>query len=143
VKEIVVGNLNGIRESIDYGDRLNQRLHAWPYRKLVNMLKYKGALVGIIVRDDVDEDNTSKTCHSCGAIKTSNRKRRGLYACSCGWRAQADANGALNIFERAFQVSPVKGSSGRVARPAVVSYLLGWHGVAEPKRKNKFLRASA
>lgn len=45
--------------------------------------------------------------------------------------------------ERAFQVSPIKGSGGRVARPAAVSFLLGWHGVAEPKRKNKFLRASA
>jgi len=142
VKEIAIGNLNGIRGSVDYGDRLNQRLHAWPYRKLVNMLKYKGALAGIIVRDDVDEDNTSKTCHSCRVIKTSNRKRRGLYACSCGWKAQADVNGALNIYERVFQVSPVKGSSGRVARPVVVSYHLGWHGVVEPKRRTD-LRASA
>ncbi|KUK32281.1 MAG: Transposase, IS605 OrfB family [Thermoanaerobacterales bacterium 50_218] len=143
VKEIAIGNLNGIRESIAYGDRLNQRLHAWPYRKLANMLKYKGALVGILVRDDVDEENTSITCHACAQVAASNRRHRGLYACSCGWRAQADVNGALNIFERAFQVSPVKGSSGRVARPAVVSYRLGWHGVAEPKRKGKFLRASA
>ncbi|WP_428837352.1 hypothetical protein [Thermacetogenium phaeum] len=68
-------------------------------------------------------------------MKTSNRKRRGLYTCSCGWKAQADVNGALNIFERAFQVSPVKGSSGRVARPAAVSYRLGWHGVVEPERR--------
>ncbi|MGI9951295.1 transposase [Moorellaceae bacterium AZ2] len=143
VKEIVIGNLSGIREGIDYGDRLNQRLHAWPYRKLINMLKYKGELVGITVRDDIDEENTSKTCHSCGVKKASNRRHRGLYICFCGWRAQADVNGALNIYERAFQVSPVKGSSGRVARPAVVSYRLGWHGGAEPERRNKALRASA
>jgi transposase len=26
-----------------------------------------------------------------------------MYSCSCGWKAQADMNGALNIFERAFQ----------------------------------------
>lgn len=142
VKEIAIGNLNGIRESIDYGDRLNQRLHAWPYRKLINMLKYKGALVGILVRDDTDEEDTSITCHVCGKVAAFNRRHRGLYACSCGWRAQADVNGALNIFERAFQVSPVKGSSGRVARPAVVSYRLGWHGVAEPKRRGKQKRAS-
>lgn len=143
VKEIAIGNLNGIRESIAYGDRLNQRLHAWPYRKLINMLKYKGALVGILVWDDVDEEKTSITCHACGEVAASNRRPRGLYACSCGWRAQADVNGALNIYERAFQVSPAKGSSGRVARPAVVSYRLGWHGVVEPKRKGKPLRASA
>ena len=138
VKEIAIGNLDGIRESIDYGDRLNQRLHAWPYRKLVNMLKYKGALTGIVVRDDA-----SKTCHGCGVVKASNRKQRGLYACSCGWRVQADINGALNIYERAYKVSSVRGSSGRVARPAAVSFLLGWHGVVEPKRKDKTLRASA
>jgi len=36
----------------------------------------------------------------------------------------------------------LKGSRGRVARPAVVSYPLGWQGVAEPKRRDKALRAS-
>lgn len=143
VKEVVVGNLDGIRESIDYGKRLNQRLHAWPYRKLIDMLKYKGTLAGIMVRDDVDENSTSITCHACGKVVASNRIHRGLYVCSCGWKAQADVNGALNIYEKAYKVSPVKGSSGRVARPAVVSYQLGWHGVAEPKREGKPLCASA
>ncbi|WP_240610918.1 hypothetical protein [Ammonifex thiophilus] len=51
-------------------------------------------------------------------------------------------NGALNIFERAYEVSPVKGSSGRVARPVVLSLRMGWHGVHKPKRKGKTLRAS-
>ncbi|WP_448516327.1 RNA-guided endonuclease InsQ/TnpB family protein, partial [Pseudothermotoga sp.] len=55
VKEIAIGDLNGIRQGIGYGDRLNQRLHAWPYRKLIDMLKYKGALAGILVRDNVNE----------------------------------------------------------------------------------------
>ena len=142
VKEIAIGDLNGIRQGIDYGDRLNQRLHTWPYRKLIDMLKYKGALAGILVGDNVDEKSTSVTCHICGKVVASNRRHRGLYVCSCGWRTQADINGALNIYERAYQVSPMKGSSGRVARPAVVSYLLGWHGVAEPKREGKPLRAS-
>ncbi|WP_369018480.1 transposase [Thermatribacter velox] len=143
VKEIAIGDLNGIRESVDYGKWLNQRLHAWPYRKLINMLRYKGALVGVTIRDDVEEKSTSIACHACGKVMPSNRRYRGLYICPCGWRAQADVNGALNIFERVHQVSPVKGSSGRVARPAVVSYLLGWHGVAEPKREGKPLRTSA
>lgn len=142
VGEIAIGAITGIREGIDYGDRLNQRLHAWPYRKLINMLKYKGALAGIAVRDDVDERSTSARCHICGRVLPSNRKHRGLYVCSCGWRAQADVNGSLNIFERAYEVSPVKGSSGRVARPVVLSLHLGWHGVHEPKRRNKSLRAS-
>ncbi|WP_448516674.1 RNA-guided endonuclease InsQ/TnpB family protein, partial [Pseudothermotoga sp.] len=142
VGEIAIGDPTGIRDRIDYGARMNQRLHAWPYRKIIDMIRYKAALVGIVVRNNVDERGTSRTCHACGKVRESSRVHRGLYRCPCGWTAQADVNGALNIYERAHQVSPVKGSSGRVARPAVVSYLLGWHGVAEPKRKGKPLRAS-
>ncbi len=47
--------------------------------------------------------------------------------------ALRDVDGALNIYERAFQVSPVKGSGGYVVRPVVRSSHLGWHGVHEPK----------
>ena len=141
VGEVVVGDLSGLREGLDYGEVLNQRLHAWPYRKLVEILRYEGALMGIKVYE-VEERKTSLTCHACGKTSPSNRRHRGFYACSCGWRAQADVNGALNIYEWAFQVSPVKGSSGRVARPVVRSFRLGWHGVHEPKRKGSLLRAS-
>lgn len=131
VGEVVVGDLSGLREGLDHGEVLNQRLHAWPYRKLVETLRYKGPLMGIAVRE-VEERKTSIACHACGKASPSNRRHRGLYACSCGWKAQAVVNGALNIYERAFQVSPVKGSSGRVARPVVRSFRLGWHGVHEP-----------
>jgi len=141
VGEVVVGNLSGLREGLDYGEVLNQRLHAWPYRKLVEILRYEGALMGIKVYE-VEERKTSLTCHACGKASPSNRRHRGFYACSCGWKAQADVNGALNIYEWAFQVSPIKGSSGRVARPVVRSFRLGWHGVHEPKRKGSLLRAS-
>jgi IS605 OrfB family transposase len=133
VREIATGDLNGIREGIDYSDSVNQRLHHWPYRKIIHMIRYKGELVGIEVKDRIDERNTSRICHRCGQILASNRKHRGFYSCSCGWKVQADVNGALNIFERAFQVSPVRRSSGRVARPVAMSYLPGWHGITEPK----------
>jgi putative transposase len=141
VKEIAIGDLTDIRREIDYGPRMNQRLHAWPYRKIINMIRYKAALAGIDVEDAVDERGTSRTCHCCGQNRAANRVHRGLYRCVCGWVTQADVNGALNIYERAFQISPVKGSSGRVARPVVVSFQLGWHTVHAPKRK--FQRTSA
>ncbi len=142
VKEIAIGDLTGIRKSIDYSSQLNQRLHNWPYRKIANMIRYKAHLAGIFFRDEVDERGTSCTCHVCGKAREANRIHRGLYRCQCGWTVQADVNGALNIYERAFQVSPVKGSSGRVARPVVLSFQPGWHTVHEPKRKLT-LRASA
>ncbi len=142
VVEIAIGDLTGIRDGIDYGARMNQRLHSWPYRKIVHMIRYKAALAGIAVGDDVDERGTSCTCHNCGTIREASRVHRGLYCCSCGWTVQAGVNGALNIYERAFQVSPMKGSSGRVAWPVVLSFQAQWHTVHEPKRRRN-LRASA
>jgi putative transposase len=142
VGEIAIGDPTGIRDGIDYGARMNQRLHAWPYRKIIDMIRYKAALVGIAVRDNVDERGTSRSCHACGTVRESSRVHRGLYRCPCGWTAQADVNGALNIYERAFQVSPAKGSSGRVARPVVLSFQVEWHTVHEPKRRAD-LRSSA
>jgi transposase len=70
--------LGGIRESMDYRDSVNQRLHSWPYRKIINMLKYKEQLAGIY--DTIDEKNTSRTCHGCGKILPSNRKH--IEACT-------------------------------------------------------------
>ncbi len=56
VREISVGQLAGIQESTNYSKEINQKLHAWPYRKLAQMLKYKGVLVGISVNDNVIRD---------------------------------------------------------------------------------------
>ncbi len=135
VDTIAVGDLTGIRERIDYTDALNQRLHAWPFRKIVSMVTYKAGLHGIRVTE-VSESYTSQTCHACGEVKKSGRKHRGLYACACGWQVQADANGAANIFQNAFKVSPLmERSSGRVARPVVLPIRLGWHTVHETKSK--------
>ncbi|WP_376797418.1 zinc ribbon domain-containing protein [Thermogemmatispora sp.] len=119
VKEIAIGDLTGIREEIDYAARMKQRLHAWPYCKSIKMIRYKAALLGITVRDDVDKRGTSRTCHACGTVREGSRVHRGLYRCRCGWTARPDVKGALNIYERVFQLSPVKGRSGRLARPVV------------------------
>ncbi len=127
VGTIVIGDLTGIRDSIDYGDRLNQRLHVWPFAKVVSMIKYKAALFGIKV-EEVSEAYSSKTCHACKVVKASNRKRRGFYGCQCGFAVQADINGAANIFESHFKVSPLR-SSGAVAAPVVLPIRLGRHMV--------------
>lgn len=122
VGEIVVGDLSNIRDNIDYGTRMNQRLHAWPFAKTLSMLRYKAEDVGIQIVTR-SERNTSKTCHACKTVKKSNRKHRGFYACKCGYKTNADVNGAANIFMDEFHVSPWANSprsSGRVIRPAFV-----------------------
>jgi IS605 OrfB family transposase len=39
VGEIAIGDLIGIREEMNYGARMNQRLQAWPYRKIIDMVR--------------------------------------------------------------------------------------------------------
>ena len=131
VATIVLGDLTGIRDTIQYGTKTNQRLHAWSFAKLIDQIKYKAALQGIKVVE-VSEAYTSQTCHQCGQVAKSNRKQRGYYACSCGWSAQADVNSAANIFERCTHVSPLKRSSGAVAAPVVAPLRNSWHTVYEP-----------
>lgn len=127
VNQITIGNLNGIRSSIDYGRRMNQRLHSLPYAKIANMIEYKAGLRGIKVLQ-TNEKYISQQCHACKKIVPSSRKHRGWYQCDCGWEMHADINAAANLFERAFNVSPQR-SSGAVAVPAVVSLQVSGHTV--------------
>ncbi len=132
VSEIVIGDLTDIREEIDYGDRLNQRLHAWPFAKLTELIRYKAEDAGIAVRQE-SEAYTSQTCHACGKISKSARKHRGLYSCTCSYRANADLNGAANLFKNAYKVSPwgtALRSSGDVTSPSLVARFTG-HTVRE------------
>lgn len=124
VQEIVIGDLSDIRKGIQYSKRMNQRLHAWPFARLTEFIKYKAEDAGISVIA-VPESYTSQTCHSCGKIKKSNRKHRGLYKCSCGYIENADINGAANIFERVYNVSPLKRSSGSVTLPVLAVQFTG------------------
>jgi IS605 OrfB family transposase len=132
VSEIAIGNLTDIREEIDYGARLNQRLHAWPFAKLAEMLRYKAEDAGIAFRQE-SEAYTSQTCHACGKVSKAARKHRGLYSCSCGYRANADLNGAANLFKNTYKVSPwgtTLRSSGDATSPTLVARFTG-HTVCE------------
>ena len=136
VATIVIGDLNGIRDNIQYGRKINQRLHAWSFAKLTQQITYKAALKGIVV-EKISERNTSKTCHCCGKISKSNRKTRGVYRCECGWQAHADVNAAANIFKRFTNLSPVSRSSGAVAAPVVLPLHNSWHTVYAPQDVTK------
>ena len=118
VTHIIFGNLNGIRENIDYSRRLNQQLHNWNFAQIVDFTSYKAQMRGIIT-DIIDEAYTSQTCCKCGVVKKSNRKTRGLYICDCGNHINADRNGANNILTKYLRYR----SSGSVALPVVTLVL--------------------
>jgi transposase len=54
----------------------------------------------------------------CGTIKRSNRVKRGLFRCKCGYQENADVNGAKNILLNwtKTNVSPVSYDIGVVVR---------------------------
>jgi putative transposase len=122
VGTIVVGDLSGIRDGEDWGDRGNLRLHGWAFDRFTSLLEYKAEEQGIGV-EQVDERGTSKTCSACGTVDGSQRVERGLYICgSCGTVANADINGAENIRKKVLpSLAPDGGDrdNGWMAQPAV------------------------
>jgi IS605 OrfB family transposase len=118
VTDIVLGDLSGIRNNINYSKRLNQQLHNWNFAQLIDFIKYKAEKIGILT-ELISEKYTSQTCCACGTVSKSNRKTRGLYVCSCGNRINADRNGANNILTRYLR----NRSSGSVALPVVTLVL--------------------
>jgi len=123
VSTIVVGELKGIRADKDWGDAGNQKLHAWPFNRLVELLTYKAALAGIRVVK-LPEKYTSTTCPVCGKRVKKARIYRGLFV-HCGLALNADLVGAYNILLRYLREAGPgscpdwSGVVGALARPAV------------------------
>ncbi|MGC9027378.1 MAG: zinc ribbon domain-containing protein [bacterium] len=56
----------------------------------------------------VDPQNTSRTCPTCGFISKTNRKSQSLFSCcKCGYTANADLVGAINIASKASVNMPI------------------------------------
>ena len=121
VTHIVLGDLSGIRDNINYSKRLNQQLHNWNFAQLIDFIKYKAERIGITV-ELISEKYTSQTCCSCGTVDKSNRKTRGLYVCNCGNKINADRNGANNILKRYLR----NRSSGSVFASLTDAWRIRW-----------------
>ena len=93
---IVLGDLTGIRDTIDYGKRSNQKLHQWAFGKITSLITYKAKVLGIKVVQ-IDEAYTSQTCPKCGNRKKPNTRD---YTCRCGFQYHRDGVGAINIREK-------------------------------------------
>lgn len=93
---IVLGDLTGIRDNINYGKRANQKLHQWAFGKVTHLITYKAKALGIKV-EVIDEAYTSQTCPSCGDRRKPNNRR---YTCKCGFQYHRDGVGAINIRQK-------------------------------------------
>jgi len=96
VSEIVVGDLNDIRASVNGGRKSNAMVHNfWSHRYLVQRIREVAEEYGISV-ETVNERGTSSRCPWCGSGEVVKRGR--LLKCKrCGIEAHRDVAGALNI----------------------------------------------
>ena len=95
---IALEDLTEIREAIDYSAEMNGRLHRWSFHKLQSIIEYKAKLKGTEVVF-VDPAHTSTLCPICGEKLSPNGHR--VLKCSCGFEADRDIIGSLNIALRA------------------------------------------
>ncbi|MBB4089894.1 RNA-guided endonuclease InsQ/TnpB family protein [Salinibacter ruber] len=124
---IVFGDLTGIREDIDYGAKMNRRLHQWAFRQFIDLVKYKADRYGMTAYE-IKEAYTSSTCPSCGEeVGTNNRRFR----CSnCGYEAHRDQMGAVAI-RSLFLDKEDEEDLERLSRSRVFEALRAWASGSE------------
>ncbi len=97
VTDLLVGDLTGIREDMDFG-RLNELVHNfWSFRELASALLDACERAGIRLHP-VPEHGTSSHCAVCGKLVV--RPLRSRVQCPAGHEIHADVNGALNLLYR-------------------------------------------
>jgi IS605 OrfB family transposase len=102
---ISIGKLKGIRNRSRRGNGnkyLRKLVNRWTFFRITNMIELKMAKLGLRKRLLViSEAWTSKTCWKCNT--RGNRIHQNLFQCTnpnCGWKYNADVNGAINIAKR-------------------------------------------
>ena len=98
---IVLEDLSGIRENLDYGTYMNRRLHAWAFGRLTDRIEDKALEAGIPV-EFVNPRYTSQTCHACGHIGSRGSQAQFHCTNTACWvtEYQADINASANIASR-------------------------------------------
>ncbi len=98
---IVFEDLKEMRDSIDYGTRMNRRLHSLPFRKLREFITYKAAFQGI-PSEEINPEYTSQACSltTCEHTTRANRNKKRFKCVECGRQDHADRNAAINIAKK-------------------------------------------
>ena len=118
---IVIGDLKGIRDNINYSKKSNQKLHQWAFARIAEKIRYKAELVGINVVFE-SEAYTSQTCPKCGhRTKPSTRN----YHCrKCDFKYHRDGVGAINLHNK---VSGVTNTLVSRAPGSPLGVRFNWH----------------
>jgi IS605 OrfB family transposase len=93
---IVFEDLKEMRDSIDYGTRMNRRLHHLPFRALQFYTSYKASFEGIPT-GWIDPYKTSQRCPLCGHAERANRNKKRFKCRDCGHQDHSDRGASVNI----------------------------------------------
>lgn len=110
-RAIALEDLTGIRERTNQQPRRkSERRHSnsWAFYQLRSFVAYKAEDAGVVLHL-VPPAYTSQMCHACLHMGERHGKR---FACAnpvCGWRGDADLNGALNIRTLGLNVARARG----------------------------------
>lgn len=104
---IAMEDLHGIRDRVTVRRDQRARHGGWAFFQLRAFVTYKALLAGVRLAI-VDPRNTSRTCPECGRCERGNRRSVAEFVCkSCGYAADADWVGAVNIARRARVNEPI------------------------------------
>ena len=112
ISKLVVGYNKGWKQEINIGSKNNQNFVSIPFRKILDILKYKLEDNGIEYKEQ-EESYTSKASYldnddipvykendGTNYIFSGKRIKRGIYKSKQGKIINADLNGALNILKK-------------------------------------------
>ncbi len=85
--------------------------HKWAFDRLYEYVEYKAAEYGIDVAQ-VDPENTSRRCSTCGFTHSDNRESERFKCQECGYQNHADYNAAKNIGLRYLRRNQTGGGEG-------------------------------
>ena len=108
VQTVVIGDVRDIRQHNDVGSKNNQKVHQWSHGSVRFKLTYKAERLGMTVALQ-DEHYTSRTCPSCGYVRSKVKGR--VFRCpKCHWTYHRDGIGAVNIRQKYLGQLPVVGA---------------------------------
>jgi len=105
--------------------------HTWAFNRLYEYIEYKAAEHGIEV-EQVDPENTSRRCSTCGFTHPDNRESESVTCQECGHENHAGYNAAKNIGLRYLRRNRTGGDEGAPLGVRLNSGTLNVNGAFEP-----------
>jgi IS605 OrfB family transposase len=106
IKTVYVEDLKNVFKNTKIGRKTMNKLQRWTYSRFLNRLEMSAQVVGVqCVR--VNPAYTSQTCPECGVVDKKSRSGEVFRCTSCGYEADADLVGALNILMRGQLREPI------------------------------------